>query len=182
MARAIINDEVLDCAEGTNLLAIARHHGAHVWFVCDGRGLCGTCACQVISGDDSLNAPTRLELETLSTRQRSNAYRLACQADIVGAGEVRVESLAEQLRRSAGRLVSPREGPDALAHLVREGSEFVLSFSGRLPSTVLQIPRQIVAMPPTISGIQKYLTDSQRMLWRVMSGQATAASATAPTK
>lgn len=53
---------------------------------CGGSGRCGLCMLRVVSGSELLARPSRIEREILA-----GAGRLACQAEIVGEGEVVID-------------------------------------------------------------------------------------------
>ena len=78
MSKVTINDETSDAAAGDNILKLARRMGAHVWFVCDGRGLCRSCECRVISGADQLSPPTKMELGSLTDSRRFVTLCTSC--------------------------------------------------------------------------------------------------------
>lgn len=168
-AGLVVNDELLGGRVGDNLLDVAREHGSHVWFVCDGRGLCRTCACRVIAGGDNLSAPTEIERHSLPEEQRRKGYRLSCQARVIRAGEVRVVSLAEQFRRSLVPGVR-REGSPGDDPFFRDLAALAWHASLNAPYTALRMLPQILAMPPSISGLRRYVADSGRVVWRLLGG------------
>ncbi len=165
------NDKVYQVKSGESLLALARRHGAHVWFVCDGRGLCRTCECQVLAGKESLGPPNDDEIAAISGSRREEGYRLACQARVTGPEDVKVVSVAEQLRRQAVRLVRLERGAesvsgfsDLMVDLIGVGSEFVRS----LPHVARNLVPRIIDSPPSVSGATDYLRDAERMFEKVL--------------
>ena len=50
MANVMINGEPAAADVGEDLLTVARRQGAVIGFLCDGRGMCTTCQCQVLAG------------------------------------------------------------------------------------------------------------------------------------
>src|SRR5512145_673752 len=107
MSHVTINDEVVDATPGESLLDLARRHGLHIWFLCDGRGLCRTCECRIRSGGDQLSPSSTSECESLSEIRRKEGFRLACQARVESPGPVDVISTAELLRRHGAALDLP---------------------------------------------------------------------------
>lgn len=158
MSHVTINDEVADAAPGESLLDIARRHGLHIWFVCDGRGLCRTCECRVRSGGDQLSAPSTSECDSLSESRLKEGFRLACQARIESPGPVDVISTAEVLRRHGAAVDLP--------NLLSELGRFSADFSQQLPGSVLKIIPRLIAQPPSAGGLLHYARDGLRVMAR----------------
>lgn len=75
---------VYDAEEGQWLYDVCEAAGASVPFACKA-GACGTCATQVIQGNESLGAPRAREVRTLESNGLDPAqYRLLCLADAHG--------------------------------------------------------------------------------------------------
>ena len=66
------------CSENQSLLTCARQLGVGISSVCGGLGTCQSCKVQVLSG--TISEPTSKELETFSTQELRDGWRLACQA------------------------------------------------------------------------------------------------------
>lgn len=158
MSQVTINDEVVDATPGESLLDLARRHGLHVWFVCDGRGLCRTCECRIRSGGDQLSPPSPSECESLSESRRMEGFRLACQARVESPGSVDVISTAELLRRHGAALDLP--------NLLSELTRFSADFSRQLPGSVMKIIPRLIAQPPSPGGLQRYARDGLRIMSR----------------
>ncbi len=73
---------------GESLLAVALRQGIEFDAACAGKGSCGKCRCDLISG--ALSPPTEDELGHLSEVELGDNVRLACQARIHGDVRVRV--------------------------------------------------------------------------------------------
>ena len=110
MAKLEFNDERIEAREGETLVQAARRHGSYVWFLCDGRGICQTCECRIISGDENLSEVSEFERASLGEKRRRRGYRLGCQARLVGSGPVLVVSRAEELRRRAREVLLGSKG------------------------------------------------------------------------
>lgn len=65
------------CREEETILSCARRLGIGISNVCGGRGTCGTCRIQLVSG--TLSEPTTSELSTYSSQELAEGWRLACQ-------------------------------------------------------------------------------------------------------
>lgn len=171
MPKITINDEIVDAAAGDNLLMLARRRALHIWFACDGRGLCRTCECRVVSGAESLSRPSTIELDALSDSRREDGYRLACQTRVAGDGAAGVISVAEEIRRQTTALVKVSEGDSWIANageLASNLTSFALDFTRTLPSTALHALPQMILKPPDIAGMQRYLRDTGRVVERVL--------------
>ncbi|HSL23880.1 MAG TPA: 2Fe-2S iron-sulfur cluster-binding protein [Vicinamibacterales bacterium] len=159
MSLLTINGHDVDARPGENVIDVARRHGLHIWFLCDGRGLCRTCECRVLSGGDQLSPPSRSECESLSKGRRAEGFRLACQATIEGTGRVDIISTAEHLRRLGAAL--------DLRELLSELTRFSLDFSSNLPGSAMKVVPRLLSMPPSPRGVQRYVRDGLRMIARL---------------
>jgi ferredoxin len=157
MARWTINDRAVEAQSGDNVLGLARRHGLHVWFLCDGRGLCRTCECRVLSGGENLSPPSKIEREAFSAARLAEGFRLACQARVEGPGEVAVVSTAEQVRRQAVALDLP--------NTVSELARFSFDLSRSLPASAVNAVPQLIARPPTPQRVTRYVRDGLRMMF-----------------
>ncbi len=99
MPEVIINGRAYKARVGEKVMDVARRNGAHMGFVCDGRGYCSTCECKVKAGEEELSGITRLEKAWLGESRLQRGYRLGCQAVIEGDGPLEVITRAEMLRR-----------------------------------------------------------------------------------
>ena len=100
---AINAEAPLEVALGATLLEACAAHGIYPPSACGGRGLCGRCAVQVVSG--ALSAPTPAEEKKILAEDRANGLRLACQARIQGDVEIRLSPGVLAVRRHTGQLV-----------------------------------------------------------------------------
>ena len=171
MPKVTINDDTLDAAAGDNLLTLARKNASHIWFLCDGRGLCQTCECKVHSGRENLSEPSKIELDAIPESRREEGYRLACQAKFVGPGPVDLISVAEEVRRKAVALVEDKEGKSLLgksSELAGSLTRVALDFTRSIPSVAMHAIPQVISKPPDIPGIRRYIRDSRRVFERVL--------------
>ena len=107
------------CPANQSLLECARQLGVELVSLCGGKGSCGRCKVQVLTGH--VTEPTSTEREVLSSQELENGYRLACQAYESGDCKLRVppESLTIPQRTQVEGLevtVHP-EPPVAAYHL-----------------------------------------------------------------
>ena len=166
------NDETIDAREGETLVQAARRHGAHVWFICDGRGICQTCECRVLSGAENLSEPGELERAGLTEERRRKGYRLGCQTRLVGSGPVSVVSRAEELRRRMRDvLVSSAERSlwDRIRYL---GADTLSATVDLATGVAIMSPRvipQLVKHPPTPARVVDYARDTLRLAGRMWS-------------
>ena len=90
-----------------------------------------------------------------------------------GTGEIRVISLAEQVRRQALEVLSIRETVDSsesLSALVDDLSGFALNFARNLPFVARNAVPRFIKTPPSVSTVMDCLRDAQRMIERIFSG------------
>ncbi len=66
-----------ECSAEQSLLDCGQKLGAGLVSICGGRGLCGGCKIQVLSG--TVSEATSAELRKLSSQELREGYRLACQ-------------------------------------------------------------------------------------------------------
>ncbi len=166
-----INDETVTAAAGDNLLTLARRNASHIWFVCDGRGLCQTCECRVLSGSENLSPPSKIELESMTDSRRERGYRLACQTKVAEDGAISILTVAEEVRRQGATVIEGAEGTTWMGNvgkLTSSLTRFALDFTRSLPSVALNAFPQVISMPPHISGIRRYLRDTRRVVERVL--------------
>lgn len=174
MPKVIFNDEELEAQDGENLLMLARRHGLHVGFICDGRGICPVCECRVVEGADMLTPVNKVEQRLMTPEQIEDGYRVACMTKVKGSGTLRVVSRVEEMRRSASGVFAPPEGTNTGENLGRLLNNLLSLWldQGRFAASVLPIvPRQFAAMPPHLEGIARYGGDTLRVIQRIAFGQ-----------
>ncbi|MEZ5840221.1 MAG: 2Fe-2S iron-sulfur cluster-binding protein [Hyphomicrobiales bacterium] len=74
---------------GTRVIEVSEKVGAGIIYGCR-EGDCGTCLMRVESGMEFLSEPTALEDKVLKENMAGKDMRLACQAQVIGDGEVKV--------------------------------------------------------------------------------------------
>jgi len=171
IAKLEFNDECIETQAGETLVQAARRHGSYVWFLCDGRGICQTCECHVISGAVNLSEVSELERDGLSEIRRREGYRLGCQARLVGSGPVSVVSRAEELRRRARDVVWGSHGRSLWQRLEDFGEDSLSATSDLLTgvtSVSWQAIPQLVKLPPTPARIADYVRDTIRLAGRLV--------------
>ncbi len=171
ISKITFNDESIDAEVGENLLTLARRHGLHVWFLCDGRGLCQTCQCRVLSGAENLSRPAEIEIDTISESRRKSGYRLACQTRLARKGDVDVVSLAEQLRQQTVEFLTLKRGAaftGSMTDLLTDFAGFAADLAGGLPRIAQNIIPRIIDSPPSFEGVYDYLRDGQHVIGHVL--------------
>ncbi|MFN0165521.1 MAG: 2Fe-2S iron-sulfur cluster-binding protein [Bryobacteraceae bacterium] len=165
-----LNGKLIEMRHGETILEAARRHGAHMWFLCDGRGICQTCECHVVSGGENLSAPTALERTGLRSDLQQQGHRLGCQARLTGAGPVSVVSRVEDLRRRARAVVS-RSGARSFGPRLRDfaGDSFRATAdlaTGVAAASSHAVP-QLIRYPPTPGRVWAYAVDTVRLLTKL---------------
>ncbi len=170
-AKLEFNDERIETQEGETLVQAARRHGSYVWFLCDGRGICQTCECRVISGDENLSELSQLERDGLAEKRRRKGYRLGCQARLVGSGSVSVVSRAEELRRRAREVLLGSKGRslwERLQDLSGDSLSATVDLLTGVTSVSPQAIPQLVKSPPTPARMADYVRDTMRLAGRLV--------------
>ena len=169
MPKVIINDVELEGQDGENLLMLARRHGLHVGFICDGRGICPVCECRVLSGSEMLTPVNKIEQRLMTPEQIEDGYRVACMTKVRGSGTLQIVARVEEMRRDTFGVFSPPEGSntgESLGRLLNNLFSLWLD-QGRFVASILPIiPRQVAAMPPHLEGISQYGRDTLRVIGR----------------
>lgn len=75
---------------GTRVIEVSEKVGAGIIYGCR-EGDCGTCLMRVVSGMEYLSPPTALEDKVLKENMAGKDMRLACQAQMLGEGEVKIK-------------------------------------------------------------------------------------------
>jgi len=171
MEQVRLNGEPMDARPGETLLAAARRHGANVWFLCDGRGICQTCACRVRNGGEHLSPPTELERTGLGTRGIDQGYRLGCQAHLAGTGPVAAESRVQELLDHARAAAAAEWLQPAFQRWVELNQasmgaaiDFARGVAAASPYTLSQLLRH----PPTPGRVASWTWDGWRLVQRLL--------------
>ncbi len=116
MPSLVINSGgAIEVAAGASLLEACASHGILLPSACGGRGFCGRCVVEVISGD--LTPPTPAEENKIFGTDRAEGLRLACQARIRGDVQIRLDPEILAVRRHTGKLVEKTFLTPDIAHL-----------------------------------------------------------------
>lgn len=74
---------------GTRVIEVSEKVGAGIIYGCR-EGDCGTCLIKVDEGSEFMSEPSALEDKVLKENMAGRNMRLACQAQILGEGEIKV--------------------------------------------------------------------------------------------
>lgn len=105
--------------ESVTVLQAARDAGVGLAAVCGGKGTCGRCRVQALSG--RVSPPTPAELEFLDTDELAAGYRLACQTEVRSDLKVYVPPgslTAPQRLQVEGWMLSVVPAPPVVAHTI----------------------------------------------------------------
>jgi len=173
MSTVIINDIACEGEIGERLIDVARRNALHTGFLCDGKGLCQTCICQVQRGEEQLSPMTYEETTFMRQTWRDTGHRMACQASIRGSGTIEILTRAEQMRREAIAIISPPEGTTSkenintlVGHVGRVFANQLLLFPGNAVASV----KLVFQKPVDIKAIPKWATDVFRVSRRMVTG------------
>jgi len=111
------------CTAKQSLLECAHQLGVELVSLCGGKGTCGRCKVQVLSGKHT--QPTSDEREVLSPSELEQGFRLACQTRPLGNSKIHIppESLtAPQRTQVEGLEVNIRPDPAVISYHVEMDS------------------------------------------------------------
>ncbi len=95
--------KVLHAAAGKSLLATLNDNGVHLSSACGGKGSCGQCKLQVVSGGGDI-LPT--EAVHFSRKQIKDNWRLGCQVKVKSDLEVKVDQAALNVKEWECEVIS----------------------------------------------------------------------------
>ncbi len=95
--------KVLHAAAGKSLLATLNDNGVHLSSACGGKGSCGQCKLQVVSGGGDI-LPT--EAVHFSRKQIKDHWRLGCQVKVKSDLEVKVDQAALDVKEWECEVIS----------------------------------------------------------------------------
>lgn len=169
MPTVVVNGVALEAKLGERLVDVSRRNGAHVGFVCDGKGICQMCQCRVIEGADQLNPPSEAERAWLPESRLQDGYRFACQAALRGNGKVEYVSTIEELRRQISAVVIPPAGSNPaeqvtplLNNLSQMASDQVSLFPGNIVKSASRLMRTGFRWP--VDDLGRYTADTLRLM------------------
>lgn len=76
--------EVVEIAEGKNLLEALREQNCYIKSSCGGHATCSDCTIKIVSGEDYITPPPFAELKLLGNVFHITKERLACQTCLTG--------------------------------------------------------------------------------------------------
>ncbi len=114
--------QVLEGAEGADLLAVLQGARFPISTSCGGRASCGLCRLTVVAGHEHLNPLKPEEITHLGNVAKVIGARLACQAQLRGTGDVEVvvpsvEDVEARKRQKSERLRRERAAHKASLHV-----------------------------------------------------------------
>ena len=105
---------------GRTLLEAVLSARLQVSNVCAGRGVCGKCRVEVVSGSNNISPVADLERMSLSEDDIAQGFRIACCAKITHAGTITVNVPPESLTTGQQLLVAGIQPPVELSPMVRK--------------------------------------------------------------
>ncbi len=172
MTRVIINNVEYTGEVDERVIDVARRNGAHIGFLCDGLGLCQTCACRVLQGNENLSPPSGAEQNWFQQSWLDDGHRLGCQTHLRGDGPVEILSRAEELRRMTNDIFAPpqqqqqqqqQETDDKLGQLTNTVGRIVMNQVVRFPLNAIGAFRITLNARPTLQTIPRVFNDTVRV-------------------
>lgn len=175
MPTLIMNGTTVEALIGERLLDTARREALHIGFVCDGNGLCQTCECRILRGKEHLSPINDVEKIWLTNEQIAQDRRLACQASVRGPGPIELETRAEEMRKQALVLFSPRTPEtEQVGNLFRTMLWINIEHIRRWPANMLYALTTVFSIPFNVDGAQKLINDTMRITERMTKTDRTA--------
>lgn len=108
-------DRVLEAPDGTSLLDAIQEAGHPIATSCGGVATCALCRVTIREGKENLTPINAQEITHLGSVAKIVGLRLACQARLIGTGDVTVEvpaveDVAAKKQAKADRLRAQRVG------------------------------------------------------------------------
>ncbi|MBP8959608.1 MAG: NADH:ubiquinone reductase (Na(+)-transporting) subunit F [Bacteroidales bacterium] len=100
-----VNDREIIIAPGSNLLFALSSNGIYLPSACGGKGTCGLCKCQVLSGGGTI-LPT--ETSFLKRKEQLNNWRLGCQVKVKSDMVVKVPEALLEVKKFQCEVISNR--------------------------------------------------------------------------
>ncbi len=177
MARVIINNVEYEGNVDERVIDVARRNGAHIGFLCDGLGLCQTCACRVLQGSENLSPPSGPEQNWFQQSWLDDGHRLGCQTYIRGSGTIEILSRAEELRRMTADVFAPpqqqQEEGDRLGQLSNNIGRIVMNQVVRFPLNAIGAFRITLNARPNLQTIPRVFNDTVRVFQTMLGGSST---------
>ena len=85
------SNEAIDANEGTNLLSALQNSQIPISTSCGGQAMCGYCRLTVVGGKTLLNSVNAKEIAHIGNVAKLVDIRLACQAVVIGDGEIELD-------------------------------------------------------------------------------------------
>jgi uncharacterized 2Fe-2S/4Fe-4S cluster protein (DUF4445 family) len=99
------SDKSIQAVEGENLLDILRHELVDIPAICGGRGTCGKCKVQVLSGE--VTTITSEEKKRLTLAEVESGVRFACRLTVLGDIRIRLLVKTEDSDRKSKLMKLP---------------------------------------------------------------------------
>lgn len=99
------SDQVIQAVEGENLLNILRKEQVDIPAICGGRGTCGKCKVQVLSGE--VSPITSEEMKRLTSSEVENGIRFACRITVLDDMRIRLLVKTEDSDRKSKLMKLP---------------------------------------------------------------------------
>lgn len=151
-----VNDRVIQCSDGANLMTVLLRNGFELEAACGGRKICGKCKVRILFGGEVTNA----ERKHLTKEEIENGIRLACFVKVDRDLEVRTlskEGPEEYKALTAGYL------PEFTVSLPADAGEYGIAVDIGTTTVALQllslVDGAILATAADINPQKKYGLD-----------------------
>lgn len=100
------SDKIIHGKEGENLLDLLRNEQVDIPAICGGRGTCGKCKVQVLSGE--VTPITSEEMKHLTSSEVESGVRFACRLNIQSNMKIRLQGKTEDSDRKSKLMKLPQ--------------------------------------------------------------------------
>lgn len=163
----------IKAAAGSTISETARRIGVAIASDCGGRGTCGRCRIEILSGE--VSKPEQNELKALSRIKASGSERLACLTKHLGDVKIRIPACSrafDQKLQLEGRMrlpVGQKSHSVIQVHLASPSLEDQRSHSERLLNALPNFANHRLPLPPfLLRNLVKIAGNTDGKLWVYM--------------
>lgn len=154
MPKVEINGQGINAIVEETLLAVARKEKSHIGYACGGNGLCQTCDVVVHEGREVLSEPNDVEKAWNTQKKLEEGHRLACQAQVMREGTVKLVTRAEKTKLMFDKAFGADASSEAMgARLGNAGA--LVAFIG------IETVEHVLAMPFVLVNTVQRMMDGR---------------------
>ncbi|NTV47147.1 MAG: (2Fe-2S)-binding protein [Chlorobiales bacterium] len=144
MPKVEINGQQATAIVEETLLAVARKEKHHIGYACGGNGLCQTCDVVVHEGMDSLSEVNDVERAWNTEKKLREGHRLACQAQVMREGTVKLVTRPEKTKLMFDKAFGPEASSEPIGARMGNAGALVAFIGIETVEHVLAMPFVLV--------------------------------------